>query len=272
MNHPRPSFGLASAHVRTVILVATLSGPTGAAAADPAAAPPAKPAAAGSWVEDFSDPAAFEQHWHKYGFLASGVDAAHPLGKMVSGADVRPEWWELADGALRGRNFPEERHPAGIWRKIAGDDVRVAFRFRFSAGGMAGITVRGDNPIVERDFHVAVLHIRPVSITAADNTVIHPKDSPEAAELKKQGKWNRKFFYAKTEPAEIAPEEWHECVLELRGKELTVFMDGRQVLGYTTLAGDAPKTSIGLQPGGNGKTELSTWFDDIRVEPIQPGQ
>ena len=34
---------------------------------------------------------------------------------------------------------------------------------------MAGITVRGVNPIVERDFHVAVLHIRPASITAADN-------------------------------------------------------------------------------------------------------
>lgn len=266
MNRHSPGFGLASPHVRLVILVAALSAPAESAVAEPAVTP----AAAGSWFEDFSDPAAFEQHWNKYGFLASGVDAANPPGKMVSGADVRPEWWELADGALRGRNFPEEHHPAGVWRKIAGDDVRVAFRFRFSAGGMAGITVRGVNPIVERDFHVAVLHIRPASITAADNTVIHPKDSPEAAELKKQGTWNRKFFYAKTEPAEIAPEVWHECVLELRGKELTVFMDGRQVLTYTTLAGDAPKTSIGLQPGGNGKTELSTWFDDIRVEPLPP--
>ncbi|MFM8413739.1 MAG: hypothetical protein ACKOCX_03345 [Planctomycetota bacterium] len=66
---------------------------------------------------------------------------------------------------VRGRS----REPAGIWRTIAGDDVRVSLRFRFSARGMAGITVRGVNPIVDRDFHVAVLHIRPASITATDN-------------------------------------------------------------------------------------------------------
>jgi len=220
------------------------------------------------WTEDFADSAAFARDWSQYGFLAEGRDDKHPHGRPVSGKDVRPEWWQLVDGALRGRNFPEEFHPAGITRKISGDDVRVSFRFRFSAGGMAGITVRGPNPIVERDFHVAVLHVRPTSITAADNTVLHPKDSPEAAALAKQGGWNRKFFYAKTEKIEIAPEAWHDLSLELRGKELTAFIDGKKVLDYTTLAGDAPKTSIGLQPGGNKKDVLDTWFDDIRVEPL----
>jgi hypothetical protein len=227
------------------------------------------PLAAG-WIEDFADQAAFERCWSQYGFLAEGRNDKHPHGRPVSGKHVRPEWWQLVDGALRGRNFPEEFHPAGITRKIAGNDVRVSFRFRFAAGGMAGITVRGPNPIVERDFHVAVLHLRPTSITAADNTVLHPKDSPEAAALAKQGGWNRKFFYAKTEKTEITPDAWHECVLELRGKELTAFLDGRKVLDYTTLAGDAPKTSIGLQPGGNKKDVLDTWFDDIRVEPLEP--
>lgn len=221
------------------------------------------------WVEDFSDQAAFQKNWSQYGFLAEGRDDKHPHGRPVSGKDARPEWWHIVDGALRGRNFPEEFHPAGITRKIAGDDVRVSFRFRFSPGGMAGITVRGPNPIVERDFHVAALHIRPTSISAADNTVLHPKDSPEAAALAKQGGWNRKFFYAKKEDVNIAPDEWHDLSLELRGKELTAFIDGRKVLEYSTLAGDAPKTSIGLQPGGNKKDMLDTWFDDIRVEPVE---
>jgi len=220
------------------------------------------------WAEDFSDPAAFQENWSPYGFLAEGRDDKHPHGRNVSGKDVRPEWWQVVDGALRGRNFPEEFHPAGITRKITGNDVRVSFRFRFSAGGMAGITVRGPNPIVERDFQVAVLHIRPTSITAADNTVLHPKDSPEAAALAKEGGWNRKFFYAKKEDVKILPDEWHDLSLELRGKELTAFINGRKVLEYTTLAGDAPKTSIGLQPGGNKKDILDTWFDDIRVEPL----
>ena len=223
-----------------------------------------------AWFEDFADLTAFQRTWSQYGFLADGRDEKHPHGRPVSGKDVRPDWWQIVDGTLRGRNFPEEFHPAGITRKIAGNDVRVSFRFKFSAGGMAGITVRGPNPIVERDFHVAVLHIRPTSITAADNTVLHPKDSAEAAVLKQQGGWNRKFFYAKQEPVEIAPETWHDLSLELRGKELAAFVDGRKVLEYTTLAGDAPKTSIGLQPGGNKKDVLDTWFDDIRVEPLEP--
>jgi len=219
-------------------------------------------------VEDFADPAAFDRRWHKYGFLARGVDAKHPHGTPVSGGDVRPEWWQIVDGALRGQTFPEEYHPPGIWRQISGQDVRISLRFKFAVGGMAGITVRGPNPIVERDFHVAVLHVRPGGVTAGDNTVLHPKESPEAAALKQQGVWNRKFFYAKAEKAEIAPDEWHTCTLELRGRDLAAFIDGRRVLDYVTLAGDAPKSSIGLQPGGDKKRVLATWFDDIRVEPL----
>lgn len=232
----------------------------------------AEPAAPASWFEDFSDADTFERHWHPYGFLASGVNAKHPQGTPVSGRNVRPEWWQLVDGALRGQNFPEEHHPPGIWRTISGHDVRISFRFRLSRGGMAGITVRGPNPIVERDFHVAVLHIRPDRITAADNTVLHPKNSPEAAALARQGTWNRKFFYAKTEPVAIATDEWHGCTLALRGRDLTASVDGREVLAYTTLAGDAPKSSIGLQPGGDRKTVVATWFDDIRVEPLAVGE
>lgn len=228
----------------------------------------AQPPTDGGWTDDFSDQRGFERHWHPYGFLAGGVDATHPLGTPVSGKDVRPDWWQLVDGSLRGQNFPEEHHPPGLWRAISGRDVRIALRFKFAAGGMAGITIRGPNPIVERDFHVAVLHIRPGGVTAADNTVLHPKDSPEAAALKQRGTWNRKFFYAKTEKAEVAPDEWHTCVMELRGRELAVRIDGRGVLDYTTLAGDAQKTSIGLQPGGDRKTVLATWFDDIRFEPL----
>jgi hypothetical protein len=222
----------------------------------------------GAWLEDFSDPTAFERQWHRYGFLASGVDAQHPQGTPVSGGAVRPEWWQIVDGSLRGQNFPEEHHPPGIWRTISGQDVRISLRFKFAAGGMAGITVRGPNPIVHRDFHVAVLHVRPGGVAAGDNTVLHPQGSPEAEALKRKGIWNRKFFYAKTEKAEIAPGEWHTCTLELRGRDLTAFIDGRRTLDYATLAGDAPKSSIGLQPGGDRKRVLATWFDDIRVEPL----
>jgi hypothetical protein len=86
--------------------------------------------------------------------------------------------------------------------------------------------------------------------------------------LKKQGIWNRKFIYAKTEKLSIDPDIWHDLVLELEGKELRAIIDGKLVLTYTTLCGDVPKHDIGLQPGGKSDSPVSTWFDDIRVTPL----
>ena len=221
-----------------------------------------------SWTDDFSDVGTLTDNWRAYGFLASGIDAAHPLGKTVSGKEARPEWWQIVDGALRGQCFPEEKHPPGLRRAISGNDIRLHCRFKLAAEGQIGISIGGPNPIVERDFNVAGLHIRPDGITAWDNDVLQPKGSPEAAELKAKGIWNRKFFYAKTEKLQIAPDVWHTLAVELRGKELRVTLDGKLALTYTTLCGDVPKNDIGLQPGGKSKTPVASWFDDIRIEPL----
>jgi Domain of Unknown Function (DUF1080) len=224
------------------------------------------------WKDDFSDSAAFAKHWSSYGFLAAGIDAKNPLGKVVVGAESRPEWWQLVDGSLRGQNFPEEKHGPGISRNATGKDVRLSVRFKIPKGGMAAIGIRGPNPILERVFNVASLQIRQDGVAAMDNDVLHPKGSPEAAELKKKGVWNRKMFRAKAAMVAIAPDVWHDLVAEVRGKELTVFIDAKQVLQHTTLSGDAPKTSIGFGVGGNGKTVLATWYDDVSFEPLEPNK
>jgi hypothetical protein len=66
----------------------------------------------------------------------------------------------------------------------------------------------------------------------------------------------------------IAPDAWHHLVLELRGKELKVTLDGQPALTYVTLCGDVPKRDLGLQPGGKSPRPLATWFDDVRIEPL----
>jgi hypothetical protein len=229
----------------------------------------AEPSDLSRWKDDFSDSAAFANHWSSYGFLAAGIDAKNPLGKPVGGKDSRPEWWQIVDGALRGQNFPEEKHGSGISRSVAAQDMRLSCRFKIPADGVAAIGIRGPNPIVEKVFNVVSLHIRPNSIVAADNDVLYPKDSPKAAEMKKKGEWNRKFYYAKTEKTTLAPDAWHDLTVEVRGRELRVSIDAKPVLSYTTLCGDAPKTSIGLGAGGNGKTVLATWYDDVKIEPLE---
>ena len=229
----------------------------------------AEPSDLSRWKDDFSDSAAFAKHWSSYGFLAAGIDAKNPLGKPVGGKDSRPEWWQIVDGALRGQNFPEEKHGSGISRNVSAEDMRLSCRFKIPAGGMASIGIRGPNPILEKVFNVVSLHIRSDSVVAADNDVLHPKDSPEAEELKKKGVWNRRFYYAKTEKVTLVPDAWHDLTVEVRGKDLRVSIDANPVLSYTTLCGDAPKTSIGFGVGGNGKTVLATCYDDVRVEPLE---
>jgi hypothetical protein len=229
----------------------------------------AEPAHPSRWTEDFSDPASFAKHWSSYGFLATGIDSKNPLGKAVSGKDSRPEWWQVVDGALRGQNFPEEKHGSGLSRDIAGQDIRLCFRFKIPPDGMASLGIRGQNPILEKVFNVVSLHIRADSVVAAENDVLHPKGSPEAEELKKKGVWNRRFYYAKREKVTIAPAVWHDLAVEVRRKQLTVFVDGMPTLQYTTLCGDAPKTSIGFGVGGNGKSVLETWYDDVSFEPLE---
>jgi hypothetical protein len=232
----------------------------------PAALPPE---GASRWEENFSDPVAFAALWTPYGFLAKGVDAAHPLGTNVSGTNSRPEWWQLVDGALCAQNFPEEKHPAGITRPAVGSNVRVRCKVKLSKGGMAQFTIRGDNPIVERNFHIAVLRVHTDAVAAADNDLLHPKGSPEAEAMKSKGVWNRKFFVAKTEKHEVLPDVWHDLSIELKGRELTAFVDGVPALRYTTLCGDVAKTSLGLAGGRSGSEVMRTWFKDVRFEPLE---
>lgn len=222
------------------------------------------------WTEDFSDPAAFARDWKPYGFLASGVSEKSPLGKSVSGKDARPEWWSLSEGALVGRNMAEEKHPPGIRRDVQGADLRVTLRFKITKEGMLGLSFAGPNRAVERDFNVGGIHVRSSGVSAWDNDVMHPKDSPEAAELKKKGVWNRKFFYVKTEKTPVAADVWHSLSVEIRGRRLTAAVDGRETIAYDTVCGDAPKQNIGLQAGGTKKGEPSvpTLVDDVKVERL----
>jgi len=233
-----------------------------------AQAPVAAEPSHASWREDFSEPESFQKMWSPYGFLASGIDAKHPLGASVSGPKARPDWWQIVEGALLCQNFPEEKHPAGLTHPASGSDMRLSCRIKLPKGGMGQFTIRGDNPIVERNFHVAVFRIHTDSVAAADNDVIHPKDSSEAKGMKDKGEWNRKFFVAKTEKRSTAPDVWHEVVIELRGKEMTAFVDGGKALTHTTLCGNVPKTSIGLAGGRSNGGVMQTWFDDVQLAPL----
>jgi hypothetical protein len=221
----------------------------------------AAPADPTSWSEDFSDEAAFMSNWSSYGWL--------PDGKVVSGPENMRRWWQIHGGELRGQTFGK-LHPSGLTRKVSGTDVRLSLRFKLEEGGMAAVGFNGPNPILEANFHLAGVHIRPSSITAWDEENLHPKGSPEAEALKRQKKMNRKFIpAAKVEKVALALGVWHDLVIEMRGRTITTSIDGKQALTYVTNAGDAPKQTVQLAVGGGSRDVVNSWYDDVRFEPLE---
>ncbi len=213
------------------------------------------------WSETFDSEATFDANWGAYGWL--------PDGKTSSRKEDRKLWWELVDGALRARTSPGV-HPSGITRMVAGTDVRVICRFKLPPQGLVGVGFNGPNPILERNFHLAGVHISGSGISAYDEANLHPKGSPEAEEMKKKGQMNRKFIGgAKVSALEIKADVWHEFVMELCGRELTIHLDGKEVLAYTTNAGDAPKTSLQFSVHSTAKEAVFGWFDEVKFEPLE---
>jgi hypothetical protein len=213
------------------------------------------------WKEDFSDEAAFLKNWASYGWL--------PDGKVVSGPENMHRWWQIHGCELRGQTFGK-LHPSGLTRKVSGTDVRLSLRFKLEEGGMAAVGFNGPNPILEANFHLAGVHIRPDSITAWDEENLHPKGSPQAEAMKKAKQMNRKFIpAAKVEKIALATSAWHDLVIELRGRTITAFIDGKPVLTYQTNAGDAPKQTVQLAVGGGSKDVVNGWYDDVSFEPLE---
>ena len=216
------------------------------------------------WKEDFSDEAAFKKNWSAYGWL--------PDGKVVSGPENMHHWWELVDEALRARTSPGV-HPSGLTRKVEGTDVRVSCRFKLPPQGLVGVGFNGPNPILDSNFHLAGVHIRETGITAWDEANLYPKGSPEAEALKKENKMNRKFIgAAKVTTMEIKAEVWHEFAIELHGRDLKIQLDGKEVLAYTTNAGDAPKTSLQFSVHSTAKEAVFGWFNEVKFEPLEVKQ
>ncbi len=207
------------------------------------------------FTENFSDAAAVKRDWR-------GLD------KTLTDGDPSKRFWSIDDGALRGQAFGDI-HPSGIFHKISGKDVRLSLRFKMQVGTLVAICFNGDNPVIEiKNFHLAGFHILTDKIVAWDETNLFPKGSPEAAELKKKGEPNRKFIWAKREKVTLAPDVWHDLVAEMHGKEILGFIDGKQVITYTTNAGDEPKLTVQLSIGGQKGKDLAGWFDDVKVETL----
>ncbi len=212
------------------------------------------------WKEDFSDEAAIKKNWSKYDSLRPGGDSPQ-------------RFWQMADGVMRGSAF-WKIHPVGIMRKVSGKDVRLKCRIKLDEGAVIYANFSGMNngsntvdPMLGIHFRRAGLKIGPASISFFDDHYVLPEAGTpytKGMDLSKSQMTAQKIS--------LSVNEWHDLVIEMRGKELTTRIDGGQVMTHQTHSGEEPKMSISLSVGNESKTEspeVAGRLDDLMFEPIE---
>ena len=216
--------------------------------------------------EDFSDPTKFAQEWVPYGRLADGT-WAQGLGK------ARPEWWTLDEGALCGQNFPEEKHPAGIsWKenlpqaKLAQTGARISWRIKVTETSRGTLRLfgisSGPHSQEATDNHVLALDVSAAGLRLWNGNRELTAPAPD----KESRKYRNTVFEEKSSGG-VTPGTWHAVVLEVKGGDVRVFLDGKNAVTMK-LPQDQPLRSLSLEADGDKKSPGLAWFDDIAVAPL----
>lgn len=247
---------------------------------------PSAQTAGAVWMEDFSDMANYRKEWSPYGRLADGT-WAQGFEAAPGGTPARAEWWSVEGGVLYGRNFPEEKHAAGISRikalpgTLEQSGMVVSWRVMLHEGAKATLRIFGISagvlPLERTDNHVTALEVSNSGLRLWNgNRLLQPSVSQSGSpasgtaqgevEPKAERRFKNSVFETKS-PREILPGAWVALKMELRGRSVRVLLDGLEVLTHT-LESEQPLRTLSLEVDGDKKSIGVAAFDDITVAPI----
>lgn len=175
----------------------------------------------------------------------------------------KPDRLRVEDGALRGQSHKEDGHPTILTRGVAGTDVRMTASVKIPENSYAVLIFMGKNPLAEWAVLVRA-YIRPDGIALFEDQHVAKPGSAEAGALTKRGESNRQRVQLAERKVKIAPDVWHEVVLEARGNQITLTVGGIHTISAAASAGGAEKRSLMLGVGMGD----ATWFDDVSVSSI----
>jgi hypothetical protein len=175
----------------------------------------------------------------------------------------KPDRLRVEDGALRVQSHKEDGHPTILTRGVAGTDVRMTASVKIPANSYATLIFMGKNPLAEWAVLVRA-YIKPDGIALFEDQHVAKPGSAEAGALTKLGEKNRHRVQLAEREVKITPDLWHEVVLEARGNQITLTVDGIHTISAAASAGRAEKRSLMLGVGMGD----ATWFDDVSVASI----
>lgn len=197
---------------------------------------------------------------------------------------ARREWWQLEDNAIRGTNFPDEKHAAGLSRRakfprdvqesLQRSGLRVRSRLRLGPDATARIKIGGASPGLKpdeaTDNHVAAVDVRPAGIRFwnGNRTLVAEAIEATAGTAAAPRKFKNTVL-EEISAAPITPLQWHEVVYDLRGRDVLVVVDGKAAVTYR-LPHDQPIQGFSLEVDGDKKSPGQAWFDRVAIEPLAP--
>jgi hypothetical protein len=164
---------------------------------------------------------------------------------MPAGWNGKPGKWEMADGAVKVSEVPEDKH-AAVRRHPLAQYHDAMFEFQFELDGARMIALSLNN----KGGHVCRAQVTP-------NGVILQVDQPNAnSELK--------ALRLAASTARIEPGKWHKLVVEVRGPKMTAQVDDMPPVTGENPRVDVDKTDLGIPVAG-----VSAKVKNVRVYAVK---
>lgn len=151
--------------------------------------------------------------------------------------------WEVANGAVKGSERPEDHHAAVRRHPLQYHDAIFEFAFRLDGAKLVHLSINN------KDGHVCRLIISPKGM-------VLQTDKPAKLDIKPEK--------LATVDTPVAAGVWHKVVLEVRGKRMTAQLDGKQTISGESARVDVEKGDFGFPISG-----VSASIDYVRVYDIR---
>ena len=188
-------------------------------------------------------------------FAATSEPALSERGKLLfsddfNGAALAAGWggkpgnWEIAGGAAKASERPEDKHAAVRRHPLAYHDAIFEFSFRLDGARMLALSLNNKNG------HVCRLILGPKGM-------VLQVDKPNA-------KSDLKPERLATLDTPVEAGKWHTAVVEVHGKRMTAQLDAKQTVSGESARVDTDKTDFGFPVGG-----VSASLDYVRIYEVR---
>src|SRR5581483_5590216 len=163
---------------------------------------------------------------------------------LAKGWMGKPGKWEMADGAAKVSEMPEDKHAAVRRHPLQYHDAISELSFEFDGAKMIALSINN------KGGHVYRAMVTPKGLILQVDQPNHDSD--------------QKAVRLAASTAAIEPGKWHKLVLEVKGPRMIAQVDDGPAISGENARVDVEKTDVGIPVGG-----VSAQVKGLRVYSVR---